>query len=308
MIKKILILIFIISRVSFAETVLNSVAASVNGEPILLSDIDEFIQNGKKVKLQDLSDDIQAKQAVEALILQKLILNESEKRRVGTSPDEIQLYLKEIASNNNLTIEEFKLALKNENKDIESLKNQIKVEILRRKLANQIFKEGISISEKEINDFLNEDSIDDDSEKKLKLRQIFLSNKSKTKEELVKKLEEIKKEFKNGSSFADLAKKYSESPDATDGGNLGILTENDLHPKISNAVSSLKNNEISEVTFTDNGAHLFLLVDRIENNLEANKEATETAKKALKEQKIERKMKDFFAKEIYQNYSIDRKY
>jgi peptidyl-prolyl cis-trans isomerase C len=66
--------------------------------------------------------------------------------------------------------------------------------------------------------------------------------------------------MKKGEKMADLAKKYSKTPDAEDGGILGWFAKGELDEVIENIVFSLKQGEISRVIESSYGFHIFELL------------------------------------------------
>jgi parvulin-like peptidyl-prolyl isomerase len=68
------------------------------------------------------------------------------------------------------------------------------------------------------------------------------------------KIEEALKKAKNGEDFAALAKEYSDSDDAEDGGDLGeIYFDGSMDAAFEEAAFGLKNGEISDVIETEDG-------------------------------------------------------
>jgi parvulin-like peptidyl-prolyl isomerase len=70
--------------------------------------------------------------------------------------------------------------------------------------------------------------------------------------------EEILKLLKQGKDFRELAKQYSTSPSAANGGDLGFFNKGDFSPKIEAAITSLKVNEYSGIIETEFGFNIFM--------------------------------------------------
>lgn len=82
-----------------------------------------------------------------------------------------------------------------------------------------------------------------------------------TKEDALKKIQEIKKQA-TVSGFADLVKQYSTEPGAADrGGDLGWFSKGDMVPDFENAVFSMQKGQISDVVETPFGYHLIYKKD-----------------------------------------------
>lgn len=76
------------------------------------------------------------------------------------------------------------------------------------------------------------------------------------------KAEEILQLARAGGDFADLAKKYSEGPSASSGGDLGFFTRGQMVPAFDEAVFGLEEGEISDVIKTQFGYHIILLEEK----------------------------------------------
>jgi len=131
--------------------------------------------------------------------------------------------------------------------------------------------------EKYFDDRLNENNLKEFFEKEkslfngesVKISHIYIDKKnSKTDKEASKALDliqKIKREIEEGADFEELAKKYSDSPSANNGGNLGYVQRNNtFERKFLDAAFSLSTGEISDPVKTDYGYHLIKVIDKKE--------------------------------------------
>jgi len=65
-----------------------------------------------------------------------------------------------------------------------------------------------------------------------------------------------------GKKFADLARRYSLSPDAKVGGDLGFFKRGELPQAFDDAIFRLSAGQVSDVVSTDYGFHLFKLIEK----------------------------------------------
>lgn len=82
---------------------------------------------------------------------------------------------------------------------------------------------------------------------------------------IVKGLDEAKKIQQllwQGKKFQDLARRYSLSPDAKVGGDLGFFRRGEMPPVFDETVFKLAPNAVSEVVSTDYGFHLFKVLEK----------------------------------------------
>jgi parvulin-like peptidyl-prolyl isomerase len=100
----------------------------------------------------------------------------------------------------------------------------------------------------------------------------------------------------------------SEGPERSDGGLIGVVAEKDLSPEIFDAVFSLKGGEVSAITRTAQGFHLFWVDERFnEADSEENSRLLDDVRKTIQEQKTRLKVESYFTTELYKAHSVDRK-
>jgi peptidyl-prolyl cis-trans isomerase SurA len=81
-----------------------------------------------------------------------------------------------------------------------------------------------------------------------------------TKEAVRKKALEIREAAINGQSFNQLAATYSDLPSAVDGGDIGVVKENEMAPDMLKGVQALQPGDISPVMETPAGFIFFKLL------------------------------------------------
>ena len=88
---------------------------------------------------------------------------------------------------------------------------------------------------------------------------MLISKKTSTpdqKKEIADKAKKILGEVRGGKDFAACAKKYSQDPNASTGGDVGWFKKGDIKPEFERVAMGLKNNEVSDVFETDAGFHI----------------------------------------------------
>lgn len=290
------------------EFVIDSVVASVNDQPITLSDVMRRLGGRKSLTLQEITTDVAAQRAVDALVFERLIEAEAAARKMTASDAEVDRYVGEIANRNNLSIEAFKAALAEEKRDFAEYRRQIKTDILRSRITGSLMQAGVAVTEREVEQFLAEHPEFARAGAKLKLRQIVLSPSSRSEAAAREILQNAKTRIQGGEDFRAVAAEVSEGIDRTEGGLLGVVAEKDLSPEIFDAVFSLKSGEVSEITRTAQGWHLFWVDERFsESDTEESTRLLEDVRKTLKEQKARQKVESYFTTELYKAHSVDRK-
>ncbi len=83
---------------------------------------------------------------------------------------------------------------------------------------------------------------------------------------VVRGLDEAKRlaqHLKEGKKFSDLARLYSQSPDAKVGGDLGTFAKGQMPPAFDEVLFRLQPNQTSEIVTTDYGFHLFRVLEKV---------------------------------------------
>ena len=126
MIKR--ILIFLLTTVWLNAGLVNAVAVVVNDTAITMYDIDKIMGQ------QNLSQN----QAVSKLI--DNILYEQEIKKLGLVVSDMDLitYIKNLALSNNMSVEDFKVAIQKQEQSYDIFLNKIKQQILKQKLVSKI--------------------------------------------------------------------------------------------------------------------------------------------------------------------------
>jgi peptidyl-prolyl cis-trans isomerase SurA len=97
--------------------------------------------------------------------------------------------------------------------------------------------------------------------KKYFIKQIVLkTSEISSEDDVIKKLKRYKNEIDSGADFSIIAKKYSEDFSATNGGEIGWISEG-LDQKFDDQLSIIEKNEVSEPFKTELGWHIIQYSD-----------------------------------------------
>ncbi len=295
------------------ETVLDSVAASVNGMPITVSEVNARLNPPRRLTAEQASTDPEFRYALDQIIQEMLIKEEAKSRRIpAVGADDIEGYLVEVAKRNGIERSALDGALKKEGVNIENYKQKIEIDILKSKLAASLARDGAGVTNEEIESYAREHPEFSQSGTKVKLHQILISNtardgtiRSDSDSEAL--IEKINRELADGKDFTELAKLYSDGPEAKDGGSLGVVLERELSPAILDAVLLLKAGETSEVVESPAGYHIFLLEERFSEDSGATETIKAEIRSLLERQKIEEKMMSFFTVDLIKKHNVEKK-
>jgi len=110
-----------------------------------------------------------------------------------------------------------------------------------------------------------------------------------------KEAQDILAELKKGTSFEDLAKKYSTDSTAAKGGDLGWFAKGSMVPEFDKVVFGLKEGQVSGIVKTQFGYHIIKMTGQRPAGIRAFDEVKDQIKSTLlpnKQQEVFQKMKD----------------
>jgi peptidyl-prolyl cis-trans isomerase SurA len=200
---------------------------------------------------------------LDRLIDEKIEDQEIKRSKVEISEEQIDKTIERVKQTNYLTDEQLRAALAKDGLNMEAYREKIKGELLRERLVNLKVKSKIVITKEDIKAYYEKHIQEYGGKQKYHLRNIIMQvplfSDSEKKLEIKAKMDEILEKLKAGESFKALATKYSESPAASDGGNLGKFEFDSLSPQLQKAIEKIKPGEFTPVLDTDQGYQIFFL-------------------------------------------------
>ena len=271
MIKKSLLysisgLIILVSGLAYGE-VIDKIEVVVNDEVITQSEIDRVLAPiYERYKALYKSDELMKKlmearqKVIEQLIEDKLILTEAKKLNIELDERDIDEKVEETQRNFDSKAR-FEEALKAQHLSIKDLRARYKDQLMARKLIDQKVGSRIMITPVEISNYYNSHMAAYAQPEAIRLSTILIKVKMDPKgsAELAKT---ILDKIRAGADFAELAKSYSEGPNASEGGPMGYIQRGELLPEIEKAVFSLKKGEVSDIIQTSLGYHIFKMEEK----------------------------------------------
>ncbi|MGL4630636.1 MAG: peptidylprolyl isomerase [Leadbetterella sp.] len=238
---------------------IDKIVAKVDNYYILKSEVESL-----KLRAKENGQEMETCQAFESLVIQKLLVAKAEIDSVMVEEDDVKSELdarmaqmSQIYGSEKNIVEQF-------GKTIETLKSelrgQLKQELTADKMRQTIVK-GVSVTPKEVKDFFEE--IPKDSLPKIpsevKLSQIVrlgIVTKNQ-KDDIIRKLNDLKDQVSKGADFAELAKQFSEDPGSgPKGGDLGWAKRGNMVPEFEAAAMRLDSGKLSDIVESDFGYHL----------------------------------------------------
>jgi len=266
---KLLIIIALLNSIIFAQETIDKIAAVVDNEIILLSELNLQVGYLAAQRNVNPNDPAIKKMVLNAMINEKLLYAQAELDSVTVSEDEIEQQLDGQINyfiNQYGSRERFEQAYGMTIDRIRrELRDDVKKNVMSQKVKQKKFG-TITVSRREVEQFYDDykDSLGVIPEK-FTIAHIFINPQKgervkKAAYELAKKLLDS---LKNGANFGELAKKYSDDPgSAAQGGDLGYVKRGVFYPEFEAAAFALKPGELTNVVESPVGYHIIQLIER----------------------------------------------
>ncbi len=198
------------------------------------------------------------------LIDDKLIFSEAKRQGIEVTDKEIQAKLQAL-KNNFETEEGFRDALAAQNITLSELCDRFKTEIMK---SNIVYKEvgwKVIITPTEVHDYYDGHIEEFMTPQKAGVLNILIKKgaDSGKKGDQMFLIERIREAIKDGREFKDLAKEYSEGPNAENGGDLGLVGQGQMIEELDGVIFSLKPGEVSDIVESPVGYHIFKITTRV---------------------------------------------
>lgn len=266
MYKKLICSLLVTSAVWTATPVLaepvkiDGLAAIVDSRPILDSDVRTRFQVVKdRVPGGVLTTTIH-RQIVTQLIDEALQVNYARKQGIRASSQEVDSAILTVAGNFQTDLEGLKRMLASQGVDYSTYRQQIENEILISKARQQVAQSRISVTEQEIDDYLQGQAANGQNQAEFRLRHLVV--RATDVAEARAKIEAIASQIHSEQDFINQAIANSEGQFAIQGGDLGWRKANELPRLFTQAINTQPQGTLIGPLQSNAGFHLLWVVDK----------------------------------------------
>ena len=261
----------IFSKIELIDRVVAVVDSGVIMESQLNSRVEEILIRLKSDTTELPPINLLEEQVLDRLIIEEIQLQLADRAGIKISDSELNQTLSRVSSQNNLSLEDFRLKLEAEGTSYKSFRDTIKKELIIQRVQRGRVGGKVDISEQEIENFINSEEGKSQLAEQYNVQHILLSVKSGLTEQ---QIAEIKDEANNliirlegDESFEKLAASYSSGQEALEGGFLGWRTAAELPSLFANVVTELKVGEVAQPLRSGAGFHILKLTDKRGNTV-----------------------------------------
>ena len=261
----------IYSKIELIDRVVAVVDSGVIMESQLNSRVEEILIRLKSDTTELPPINLLEEQVLDRLIIEEIQLQLADRAGIKISDSELNQTLSRVSSQNNLSLDDFRLKLEAEGTSYKSFRDTIKKELIIQRVQRGRVGGKVDISEQEIENFINSEEGKSQLAEQYNVQHILLSVKSGSTEQ---QIEKIRNEANNlitrlegDESFEKLAASYSSGQEALEGGFLGWRTSAELPSLFANVVTELKIGEVAQPLRSGAGFHILKLTDKRGNTV-----------------------------------------
>ena len=258
--KHVLIISLFISSalISAKVELLDKIAIIVDDGLVMESQINDALstleKNYSEQNIKMPPKEVLIDQVKEKLIIEELQLQLADRAGVKISDAELNSTITRLAANNQMNLEEFILFIENSGDSYEKVRESMRREMRIQRIQRGRVNSNIDITENEFESFLATNESLAALEPELLVRQILVNDIN-----IARKLLGLVNE---GSNFSDLAKEYSISSNANNGGLINWRQPKDMPELFENALKNKSIGHITEPLESGSGFHILKLEDK----------------------------------------------
>ena len=259
------------TKIELIDRVVAVVDSGVIMESQLNSRVQEILIRLKNDKAELPPLNLLEEQVLDRLIIEEIQLQLADRAGIKISDSELNQTLSRVSSQNNLSLEEFRLKLEAEGTSYKSFRDTIKKELIIQRVQRGKVGAKIDISEQELENFINSEEGRTQLAEQYNVQHILLSVKSGLSEIEIEAIENeavsLLERLENGESFEKLAASYSAGQKALEGGFLGWRTSAELPSLFAEVVTGLTVGEVAQPVRSGAGFHILKLTEKRGNTV-----------------------------------------
>jgi len=265
-----------------APVVVDRLVAVVNDEIITLSDLQRELAKHPEITSEPLM--------LEEMIDRKLQMAIARRTGVEVTDKELSDAVADVLKRNSMDTVQFEAALAKEGMTLVQYRTELREQMTLSRLFNKYVRAGLAIDEAEVRDYYERNRAEFSLPEEVRVRLLFLKRSSTAtaaqQAAVRERAAELFRRAAGGEEFTGLIKKYSESPTASQDGDLGFLQRGHAIPEIDTAAAPLKPGEFAGPIETKDGFYI-IRMEEIRTPVLPLEKVKDRISKTLYEQKVE---------------------
>ena len=246
---------------------LDRIIAVVDEDVILQSELDQAMHAVQQQYANNPSQlppaDVLQRQVLDRLVLMKLQVQKAQDQGIRVSDADVDQAVAGVAQQNKITPEQLRAAVEQGGASFAAFRAQLSDQLLAQKLHDSVVHDSVTVTDSEITNLLNSPNY--------KAGEVHLSHIQITVpsgggaadiQKAESKAAQAIDAIKGGMDFNAAAIRFSDAPDALDGGDLGWRRMDEIPPAFADTVGTMKPGDVSPALRGPTGFHILKLVEQ----------------------------------------------
>ncbi|OAN53167.1 parvulin peptidyl-prolyl isomerase [Paramagnetospirillum marisnigri] len=241
------------------------IAALVNDDMITVRDLEARLKLA--IVMSNLQDSLENRRRAVPQVLRKMVderlqMQEASRVKVNIGADEINRSIANIERGNRMRPGQLLASLRQAGVDVDAVREQIRADVTWVRVMSRVLGPNIKVGEDEITDRIDllKQRI---GRPEYMLAEIFLAVDNPKQEEEARKLgERLLEQVRAGAPFPALARQFSQSGSAGNGGMLGWVIDTAIDDEIKSAVAGMNKGDVSPLIRVGTGFNIVTVLDK----------------------------------------------
>ncbi|WP_027484512.1 peptidylprolyl isomerase [Rhodanobacter sp. OR87] len=250
-----------------ANQSLDRIVAVVNDDVILQSELNDAVLSvqqqyaGHTEQLPPMN--VLQQQVLNRLVLMRLQIQKAQDQGIHVSDADVDQAIQGVAQQNKLSPEQLRAEVERSGASFASFREQLADQITVQRLHQNVVQDSVSVTDSEIDNLLSSPTY---KAGEVHLAHIQISIPGGADAAAIQasqaKAGQALAAIKGGMDFNAAAIRYSDAPDALEGGDLGWRRLDEIPPAFADTITSMKPGEVSAALRGPTGFHILKLVDQ----------------------------------------------
>ncbi len=249
---------------------LDRVVAIVNDGVVLESELNErvsTIRNQLRLEGQSVPpQNVLRRQLLDRMVTNEIQLQRAERAGIRVGEEQVNNAVANIARQNDMSLDEFARAITREGINFETFREEVREQIILEQVRQREVHARINITEREVDNFLENLAARGGEDDQFRLRHILLALPENPSQEQVREKrrlgEQLLERARAGENFRDLAIAHSDGQQALEGGDLGWRRRTELPTLFVDVADDISQGETSDLIRSPSGFHLVYMDER----------------------------------------------
>jgi peptidyl-prolyl cis-trans isomerase SurA len=277
--------------------VVDRVAATVNGDVVTLSEIEERAgaeyeraQRLPPGKERDEARTAALRRAFDQIVAEKLLRKQAQALQLEVTEQQVDAAVDDIKTRNRFSEEALDRALAEQGLDRKTFREQIRRELETYQVLQYKVRGRVKVTDEDLKNYYQTHPQEFGGEDEVRVRHIFLplaegasaAQEASVRAEAAKVLQRLKA----GEDFARVARDVSKGPSAEDGGDLGWLRRGTIQKELEEAAFALKDGQVSGIVRAGPGLHVLKAEGRRRGGAKGFEDAKEDIRTRLVDEQV----------------------